>query len=124
MARRGILITFTVRSKKFKSNYERNKFFRALYGWKQMLRKGDKKYTYEREGLLDRIPHKKVDQSSFIVKTDDFDEIENFFDEWAGKVMSNTFKVLLERDMFKELEAMRARMEKEMREEMEEFERM
>lgn len=104
MEKRAVLICFNVRSEKFDSNYERNKFFRGLYGWKQIIKKdtseGEKKYTYERDGLLDVIPHKKVDQSSFIVDTSDADDIFRFFDEWTDKVMWNTFKVLLEEDIF------------------------
>jgi len=105
MEKRAILICFNVRSEKFESNYERNKFFRGLYGWKQMIKKetsdGEKKtYVYEREGLLDEIPHKKVDQSSFFVDMDDAEEIFSFFEEWTDKVMLNAFKVILEDDIF------------------------
>jgi len=105
MEKRAILICFNVRSDKFDSNYERNKFFRGLYGWKQMIKKetadGDEKtYVYERGGLLDEIPHKKVDQSSFFVDMEDADEIFRFFKEWADKVMLNAFKVILEDDIF------------------------
>lgn len=100
-----MLICFNVQSEKFDSNYERNKFFRGLYGWKQIIKKenadGDeKKYVYEREGLLDEIPHKKVDQSSFIVEMEEAERLFKFFEEWADKVMWNTFKVLLEEDIF------------------------
>lgn len=106
-----VLITFSVNSQKFESHYERNKFFRGLYGWKQMIRKEvivktgkkpkneEKVYTYRREGLLDEIPHEKVDQSSFLIPEDDFDRIEKFFDEWHNKVIWKTFKVLLDRDI-------------------------
>lgn len=105
MEKRAILICFNVRSKKFDSNYERNKFFRGLYGWKQIIKKemagGDKKkYVYEREGLLDEVPHKKVDQSSFIVEMQEAERFFKFFEEWADKVIWNTFKVLLEEDIF------------------------
>lgn len=120
MERRGILICFNISSKKFDSNYERNKFFRGLYGWKQMIQKktkeGKKKYEYERKGILDEVPYKKVDQSSFIVETDDAKKIFEFFDEWTDKVMWNTFKVLIDENIFKEMEEMRERIEKEMEE--------
>ncbi|MEM7821819.1 MAG: hypothetical protein QXX38_03360 [Candidatus Aenigmatarchaeota archaeon] len=109
--KRAILIAFSVKSGKFESQYERNKFFRGLYGWKQMIRKEvvvrkkqkpqEKVYTYRREGLLDEIPHEKVDQSSFIVPEDEFDRIEKFFKEWRDKVMWKAFKVLLDEDFLK-----------------------
>jgi len=107
--RKAVLIAFSVQSEKFESHYERNKFFRGLYGWKQMIRKEvivskkekpkEKFYTYQREGLLDEIPHEKVDQSSFIVPEDDFNKIEKFMKEWGKKVMWRAFKVLLDEDM-------------------------
>lgn len=116
--KKAVLIAFSVQSGKFESHYERNKFFRGLYGWKQMIRKevvvGERKkpkekvYTYQREGLLDGIPHEKVDQSSFIVPEDDFDRIEKFMKEWRNKVIWKSFKVLLEdgdfEDFFEEEE--------------------
>ena len=100
-----MLICFNVRSDKFDSNYDRNKFFRGLYGWKQIIKKEtrgnkEKKYIYEREGLLDEIQHKKVDQSSFFVGMQDAEQIFSFFEDWADKVIWNTFKVMLEEDIF------------------------
>jgi hypothetical protein len=110
--KRGMLIAFSVRSGKFASVSERNKFFKQLYGWKQIIRKEvqtkgkkpkvsqqEKFYTYHREGVLDYIPHKKVDQSSFLIPENDFDRVEKFFNEWHKKVMWQTFRVLLDNDM-------------------------
>jgi hypothetical protein len=107
--KKAVLICFSVNSGRFESHYERNKFFRGLYGWKQMIRKEihvsgvrskkeEKVYTYQREGLLDEVPHKKVDQSSFIVPEDDSERIINFMNEWHNKVIWKTFKVLLDED--------------------------
>jgi hypothetical protein len=101
--KRAVLICFNVKSDKMDSNYERNKFFRGLYGWKQMVRKEDaegneKEYVYERHGVLGDIPHQKVDQSSFIVEEDEADKVIGFFEEWTKKVMWRTFKVLLDED--------------------------
>ncbi len=100
--KKAVLICFSVKTGKFESHYERNTFFRELYGWKQIIRKeiGDKmkvkKYVYRRKGILDEIPHIKVDQSSFIIPEDDVDKIFNFLKEWHDKVIWKTFKVLLE----------------------------
>jgi len=110
--RHGVLICFSVNSQRFKSNYERNKFFRALYGWKQVIEKGGKRYVYERQGILDSVPHKKIDQSSFIVEAEDFERIERFFNKWRRKVVHNTFKVLLEKNILKELEDMKREMDR------------
>jgi hypothetical protein len=105
--KKAVLVCFSVKSGRFESSYERNKFFRSLYGWKQIikkeisgnkLRKEEKIYTYRREGLLDEIPHKKIDQSSFIVPEDEFEKVEKFFKEWEDKVIWRNFKILLEED--------------------------
>ena len=107
--RKAVLFCFSVKSGEFESHYERNKFFRGLYGWKQMIRKEvrvsdkprkeEKVYTYRREGLLDEMPHKKIDQSSFIIPEGNFDRIADFLNEWHNKVMWRTFKVLLDEDL-------------------------
>lgn len=106
--RKMVLISFSVKSDEFDSNYERNKFFRELYGWKQTIPSEKKTYEYHRRGLLDDMPHMRVDQSSFIVPEDNFDEMTEFFEEWHRKVMWKTFKVLLDdkeiREMFDEFE--------------------
>jgi hypothetical protein len=113
--RKAVLVAFSVKSGMFEGHYERNKFFRGLYGWKQMVRREiivgekhktkEKVYTYRREGLLDEIPHERVDQSSFIVPEDEFNKIEKFMKGWRNKVMWKAFKVLLEdKDIFEEEE--------------------
>ena len=101
--RKAILVTFTIRSEMFKSNYERNCFFRGLYGWKQIIRKANKKYVYRREGILNKIPHIRVDESVFIILKKHFEEIERFLREWEDKVMWDTFEVLLDEEKCKKL---------------------
>ena len=103
MQKKAVLIAFSVQSKKFESNTERNKFFRMLYGWRQVVPKEKKEYVYQREGLLDEMPHVKVDQSSFIVPEEDSDRIFEFFDEWSDKVIWKNFKILLEKS-FEDME--------------------
>lgn len=95
MSEKRVLITFSIESRKFESNYERNKFFRGLYGWKQIIKKQEKKYVYRRHGLLDEIPHIKVDQSLFIIAKKHLDRMEKFLDEWEDKVKWDKFEVLL-----------------------------
>ncbi len=61
-----MLVCFNVRSEKFDSNYERNKFFRGLYGWKQTVKTEDaggheKEYTYERHGVLGELEEGAVE---------------------------------------------------------------
>ncbi|MCD6402894.1 MAG: hypothetical protein J7K98_01035 [Candidatus Aenigmarchaeota archaeon] len=104
MKKKAILITFSVKTESFSCKYERNKFFRQLYGWKQIIRKREKRYVYERKGVLSRIPHIKVDESVFIVAEKHFREIERFLQEWEDKVMWEAFEVLLDEPRLKLLE--------------------
>ena len=96
-----VLICFSTRSKKFKDNYDRNKFFRGLYGWKQIINTKNKKYTYERHGLLNDIPHIKVDQSMFVIMEKHKEMMREFFDEWEDKINWHLFDVLLDEDQKK-----------------------
>ena len=100
----AILITFHSQSEKFKSASERNKFFSELYGRKQIVPKEKKKYVYYREGLLDEIPHIKVDNSVFIVAMEHMKRMEQFFKEWEDKVIVRKFPVLLEEKQANKLE--------------------
>ena len=101
---RAVLICFSIKSRKFKNNYERCKFFKALYGWKQIIPKKKKTYVYERNGLLDKIPHVKVDQSSFIIPKSFFDEINDFLRKWEDKIIWKHFEVLINKEFEKLLE--------------------
>lgn len=92
----AILICFDSDADKFDSDYERTKFFRGLYGWNQVIRKGESVYEYHREGLLNEIPHIKVESSAFIVALKEMRRILDYFDEWSDKVTWRTFKVLLD----------------------------
>lgn len=90
---RAVLVTFSARSKQFSSACERNTFYRGLYGWKQVVRKGSARYEYHRAGLLESIPHIKVDQSLFIVNPHEIEKLMDYFDGWTDKVIWNSFKV-------------------------------
>jgi len=102
--KRVILVSFSTNSRKFKSLSERNKFFRDLYGWKQIVKKSDKRYCYERDGLLDEFPHIKVDDSVFITAERNLSEVEEYFNRWREKVAFRIMKFLLdEKKMLEQL---------------------
>ena len=104
MEKRGVLITFSIRTENIKNGSEKSKFFKQLYGWTQTVPKEKKTYSYYREGVLDEVPHVKVGQSSFVVQEDSFDRIVDFFEEWNNKVMWRNFKILLGEDLEREFE--------------------
>ncbi len=90
------LITYNTERKNFDSVYERNKFYRGLFGYKQTVRKNGKEYRYEKDGLMDEIPHMRIDDSVFITSPEYVEKVESYFDEWGEKVSKHVFTVLLE----------------------------
>jgi len=94
--KRAVLITFTVKTSKFDSMSERNKFYKELYGWKQIVKKQEKRYVYRRDGLLDEMPHIKVDQSIFIIMKKHMERMVKFLEEWEDKIKWDKFDVLLD----------------------------
>ncbi len=90
-----VIITFRTRTDRFESDYERNKFFRGLYGWKQIVPKKDKKYQYHREGLLDHAEHEKIADSVFMIAVKDMHRVMRYFEEWDDKVDCEAMEVFL-----------------------------
>ncbi|MCK5043316.1 MAG: hypothetical protein KAI51_02810 [Candidatus Aenigmarchaeota archaeon] len=93
--RKAVLVTFSVRSNMFDSDYERNKFYRGLYGWRQKIKKSYGEYEYYKDGLLDEVPFVKVDKSLFIISCSNMLRIKEYMDAWRRKVEYNIFEVLL-----------------------------
>jgi hypothetical protein len=100
----AILISFDTIKEKFESPSERNRFYWRLYGRKQVVIKESKRYEYEREGLLEEIPHIKVSDSVFIIALEHMKRMMNFFKEWEDKIELKTFPVLLDKDELKEVD--------------------
>lgn len=94
--KKAALISYDANSKQFESMYERNKFYRGLFGYKQTVRRNDKVYEYEKGGLLDEVPHIKVEDSVFIINRGHLDRLQAYFAEWEGKVDVKVFKIKLE----------------------------
>ena len=100
----AILITFDTVKENFESASERNRFFWELYGRKQVVIKDSGRYEYDREGLMDEIPHLKVSDSVFIIMQEHMKRMMQFFDEWEDKVEFDTFPVILNKKRLHELE--------------------
>lgn len=90
------LVTYNTQKDKFESVYERNKFYRGLFGYKQTVRKNGKKYEYEKDGLMDKIPNTRIDDSVFIVAKNNTDPLNEYFSDWGEKISYHIFTVLVE----------------------------
>ena len=93
---KAVLINFDTDKNKFKSDYERNKFYRGLHGWKQIIPAEKGNYCYDRKGLLNDIPHIKVADSAFIVELRNMQKMMDYFEEWADKVHCEMMRITLD----------------------------
>jgi len=93
--KKAVLFNYSCNSKAFDSPSDRNKFFAGLHGRKQIVRRKGGEYIYRRKGLLDVIPHIKVDDSVFIVARENAGQVVKFFEEWQEKIEFKQFIVLL-----------------------------
>ncbi len=62
---------------------------RALNGYKDRSNHGE--YTYQREGLLEKIPHKKLTKNAIILKEEDYEQMVRILEKYeaeyyAGKI--------------------------------------
>ncbi len=101
-----ILISFNTCGEKFESNSERNKFFRSLYGWEQVVPGNERQYRYHRPGLLDDIPHMKVSDSVFIVAMEHMKRMQAFFRQWSDKVECEMTEMMMKHMDARRLRAM------------------
>lgn len=102
--RKAALITYDARSDRFDSMYERNQFYRGLFGYKQTVRRNDKVYHYEKGGLLDEVPHIKVEDSVFIIRREHLNKFRAYFNQWSGKIETCVYKIKLEDTKIKDTE--------------------
>ncbi|MFB6190240.1 MAG: hypothetical protein ABEJ91_01580, partial [Candidatus Nanohaloarchaea archaeon] len=64
--------------------------------YRQTVKKNGKKYEYEKDGLMDRIPNARIDDSVFIMKEKAVPEVREYFSKWGDKVSYHVFTVVLE----------------------------
>ena len=101
MSKKAVIIKFSIESRNFGNNTERNRFFRELYGWKQIVINQEKRYIYRREGLLDQIPCERIDKSMLLIRKEYVNKILKFLQYWENKVNWNIFDVLLDEEQEK-----------------------
>ncbi len=102
--KQAILISFDTIGDRFDSASERNRFYWELYGRRQVVVKKKKRYVYQREGVLEDVPHIKVSSSVFIVAMSRMKRMMDFFDKWEDKIELKTFPVILDEKEIKEVE--------------------
>lgn len=90
------LVTYETKRDRFDSRSERNKFYRGLFGYKRTVRRNDTVYKYDKDGLLDAVPHIKVADSVFLVKREDLNKFRQYFDRWSGKIETDLYRIKLE----------------------------
>lgn len=90
------LLTYKTHRDRFDSMYERNQFYRGLFGYKQTVKRNGKTYEYDKDGLMDEVPNVRIDDSVFIIHRDCRDEVEAYFVEWGEKVTHHIFRVVIE----------------------------
>jgi len=90
------LLTYNTIKERFESVYERNKFYRGLFGYTQTVKKNGKKYEYEKHGLMDEVPNARIDDSVFIIAKKNTSTVADYFAEWGDKVSHHVFTVLIE----------------------------
>jgi hypothetical protein len=99
------LLTYSTEKKNFDSVYERNKFYRGLFGYTQTVKKNGKTYEYDKNGLMDRIPNIRIDDSVFILAQRHRDKVKDYFVEWEPKVSYHIFTVVIEKkDILEEIQ--------------------
>lgn len=103
MTKEAILFSYDTMREKFDSLYDRNKFYRGLFGYKQTVRENGKIYRYEKKGLVNEMPHIKVEDSVIIVLKEDAEIFREYLEKWSRKVRYRTFKVILDEKDLKEL---------------------
>jgi len=93
---KAALLTYNTNREYFDSVYERNKFYRGLFGYKQTVKKNGKTYQYEKEGLMDKVPNARIDDSVFIFARKNTEKVESYFHKWEKKVSHHIFTVLVQ----------------------------
>jgi len=90
------LLTYNTIKDRFESVYERNKFYRGLFGYRQTVKKNGKEYEYEKDGLMDRVPNSRIDDSVFILAKKHTPEVLEYFEKWGEKVSHHVFTVVID----------------------------
>ncbi len=88
---KGYLIRYKYQGERPSPKYEYQRFFRALYGYTQVVKKSNgKMYVYYREGVLTLYPYIKQGRNSVIIPDNALKPLVDFFKE--GKNPAHEFQ--------------------------------
>lgn len=90
---KGYLIKYRYKGAQPSSSYQYQRFFRALYGYTQVVTKSNgKTYVYYREGVLTTYPHIREGRNTVTVPENALEPLINFFK--TGKNPAHEFEDL------------------------------
>ncbi len=73
-------VRYVFKTTKGRTSYEYQRFFRAIYGYTQVVAKANgKKYTYRREGVLTAYPYVKEGKSVVVIPENALTALVDFF---------------------------------------------
>lgn len=79
MAYHGYVVTYSIRWQGKKSSYIYQRFFRAIYGYKQVVSKANgRRYVYHRPGVLSNCPFIKAGKTTVIIPDTALQPLLNF----------------------------------------------
>ena len=86
----GLMILFRMTGAK---NKELARFCKKFYGYKDYSNKG--KYIYEREGIISKIPHIKINpiRTALIINEDDAETILEALEEFGAEIFSRKIEL-------------------------------
>ena len=79
MAYHGYVVTYSIKWAGKKSSYVYQRFFRAIYGYTQVVSKANgKKYAYYRRGVLSNYPYVKLGRTTVVIPDNALQDIMAF----------------------------------------------
>lgn len=95
---KGFRVRYKFKGEEPSSKYSYQRFFRALYGYTQVVKKSNgKTYVYYREGVLTRYPYIRESKNTVIVPINALEPLVSFFRE--GKNPAHVFSYLNDWDV-------------------------
>ncbi len=90
---RGYFVKYTFKTEKPHSSYEYQRFFRAIFGYTQVVvKKNGRRYVYMREGVLTRYPYIRRGRSTVVIPEEALGPLLTFFK--TGKNPAHAFTYL------------------------------